>query len=92
MGFCLIFIGIIVHSCSATGDIYALDSVAIYDGLLSPENIIGTNLQVKNSLILDVLTIFSFQNLINFVASVVGWALLVPLWQPQERVCMDRPI
>ena len=92
MGFCLILIGVIVHSCFVTGNIYALDSVAIYDGLLMPENVIGTNLQVINSLILNVLTIFSFQNLINFVASVVGWALLVPLWQPQERVWMDRPI
>ena len=33
----------------ATGDIYALDSYAIYEGLLSPENIIGTNLQVIKS-------------------------------------------
>ena len=48
MGFYLILIGVIVHSCSATGNIYALDTVAIYDGLLMPENIIGTNLQVNN--------------------------------------------
>ena len=48
MGFCLILIGVIIHSCSATGNIYALDSVAIYDGLFMPENIIGTNLQVIN--------------------------------------------
>merc|ERR1712156_668856 len=48
--------------------------MAIYDGLLAPENIIGTNLQ----------------NLVNFVASVVGWALLVPLYQPQKRTGKDR--
>merc|ERR1712080_661840 len=75
MGFHLILIiGVIVHSCSGTGNIYALDSAAIYEGLISPENIIRTNLQ----------------NLINFVASVVGWALLVPLYQPPEMVGMDR--
>jgi len=75
MGFQLfLIIGVIVHSCFATGNIYALDSAAIYEGLLAPENIIGTNLQ----------------NLINFVASVVGWAMLVPLYQPPERVGMDR--
>ena len=48
MGFQLfLIIGVIVHSCFATGNIYALDSAAIYEGLLAPENIIGTNLQVK---------------------------------------------
>ena len=98
MGFQLfLIIGVIVHSCFATGNIYALDSAAIYEGLLAPENIIGTNLQVKKlPLVLLQITaifllfffvrIFSFQNLINFVASVVGWAMLVPLYQPPERV------
>merc|ERR1712110_234230 len=72
--FLLTLIGLIFDPSLATGNIYALDSLAIYDGLLMPENIIGTNLQ----------------NLVNFVASVVGWAFLVPLWRPQERARMDR--
>ena len=97
MGFCLLSLtgAVIFHSALATGDIYALDSYAIYEGLLAPENIIGTNLQVLklhiNLFFVDILTISTFQNLINFLASVVGWALLVPLWQPQEKV-QDRSI
>ena len=55
---CLYLIFIIVHSCAATGNIYALDSVAIYDGLLMPENIIGTNLQVIKSIFVDNFDLF----------------------------------
>ena len=92
--FLLTLIGLIIDPSLATGNIYALDSLAIYDGLLMPENIIGTNLQVRkaieyttcHNLLTSVFGILNFQNLVNFVASVVGWAFLVPLWRPQERV------
>ena len=126
---------VIFHICTtATESISSLDTMAIYDGLLAPENIIGTNLQVTKTIVygpsrssfclslafcVDHLSInptkrrvqqcttrtiakllrkipqnlvnLNFeeknpQNLVNFVASVVGWALLVPLYQPQERV------
>ena len=52
-----------------TCDLSSLDSQAIYDGLYMPENIIGTNLQ----------------NLVNFVASVVGWAIIYPIWQVRRN-------
>ena len=91
--FLLTLIGLIIDPSLATGNIYALDSLAIYDGLLMPENIIGTNLQVRKAIVYtnchkltSVFGILNFQNLVNFVASVVGWAFLVPLWRPQERV------
>ena len=36
---------------AATESISSLDTMAIYDGLLAPENIIGTNLQVTKTIV-----------------------------------------
>ena len=43
---------VIFHICTtATESISSLDTMAIYDGLLAPENIIGTNLQVTKMIV-----------------------------------------
>ena len=43
---------VIFHICTAaTESISSLDTMAIYDGLLAPENIIGTNLQVAKTIV-----------------------------------------
>ena len=42
---------VIFNICTATESISSLDTMAIYDGLLAPENIIGTNLQVTKMIV-----------------------------------------
>ena len=46
-----ILIVVIFNICTATESISSLDTMAIYDGLLAPENIIGTNLQVAKTIV-----------------------------------------
>ena len=89
MGFCLILIGVIIHSCSATGNIYALDSVAIYDGLFMPENIIGTNLQVKIVVNIECFDNFQFSESRQF-CGLSGWVGLAcpPLATTGKGMCI----